>query len=156
MEKKIRFYLFSALIAFFSLATLSYPVAHAADTETPAADKEAIKTRKLSAIQTMADLLKTKKPPKFFVVLFAYKIEGFRYMTSGLTVSEHHTHNLSRTPDGFECDALFPPELIDERTRQGARVQPNGSIKVRLSANHEDIHMIIMFKDDGSQSILYQ
>jgi len=146
---------FNIWLILLSLVLASHISVSEAQTE-ETSKNQTYNQRKSNAIKTMAELLATKNPPSFFVTLFKYYIEGQEYFSSGLTVSEGRTPNLTRTPTGFECDAYFPPEMVHPKAREGGRVQKNGLVKVRLKANLEDIHMIVMFREDGSQAILYQ
>ena len=110
--------------------------------------------RKSAAVKTMTELLATEDLPNFFVMLFKYYIEGEEYRTSGLTLSKDKTENVSRTPRGFECDAYFAPEMVHSEARKEKIA--NGRVRVRMKVNLEDIQMIIMFRQDGTQAILYQ
>ncbi len=87
--------------------------------------------QKYFAIKSMIDQLNTRDPPTFFIALNEYTIEGERYMASGLTVDPDHTPNIRQTPTGFECDAFFKPDMINEKGRKGKEVV-NSIIKVRM------------------------
>ncbi len=89
-------------------------------------------------IKSMAEAMQAPNPPRFFVILNAYKIEGEVYRASGLTVSKTATPNLVQTQTGFVCDASFSPELLTPRARRGKKKQ-HGLITVRLAVQLEDI-----------------
>jgi len=89
-------------------------------------------------VRAMAEALQKPNPPRFFVTLTEYNIEGELYRASGLTVSSTSTPNLVQTQTGFVCDAFFRPELIAPNGRRGKKVQ-NGLIAVRLAVELENI-----------------
>lgn len=92
-------------------------------------------------VKAMAGALRAPDPPTFFVLLIRYFIEGEEYRASALTVSATATPNLVQTQTGFVCDAFFAPELLSANARRGKH-EENGVIRVRLSAELEDIIQI--------------
>jgi hypothetical protein len=54
-------------------------------------------------------------------MLLRYYVETEEYSTSALTVSQACTPNVLETPNGFECDAFFPPEMLKRRPRRANR-----------------------------------
>jgi hypothetical protein len=89
-------------------------------------------------VKAMVEALQKPNPPRFFVTLTAYNIEGERYRASALTVSNTATPNLFQTQTGFVCDAFFSPDLLTPHARRGKKVQ-HGLVPVRLTVELEDI-----------------
>jgi hypothetical protein len=106
--------------------------------------------RKFFAIKNMLELLGSKDPPKFFVVLMKYYIEDEEYRASGLTVTSSHTPNIRQTQQGFECDAFFPPNMLTAHSMAGKEVV-NNIIKVRMKVKMEDIFALVGSTESGQQ-----
>ncbi len=88
-------------------------------------------------VKAMAEALQKPNPPRFFVSLTEYNIEGELYRASALTVSNTATLNFVQT--GFVCDAFFPPDMITPNGRRGKKIRKNGTIAVRLAVELENI-----------------
>jgi len=94
--------------------------------------------RKSRAIKEMVKMLNSQKSSQFHVMLFKYYIDTESYSTSALTVSQACTPNMRETPNGFECDAFFPPDMLRPQQREGKEVI-NGVIRVSLYVNLDDV-----------------
>lgn len=92
-------------------------------------------------VKAMVEALQKPNPPRFFVSLTAYNIEGELYRASGLTVSNTATPNLVQTQTGFVCDAFFRTDLLTPHAIRGKEVR-HGLVPVRLAVELEDILMI--------------
>lgn len=94
-------------------------------------------------VQAMARSLAQRLPPAYMVLLSAYTIAGEVYPATALTVSLDATRNFAQTPDGFECDALFPVDQIADQSLIDAAAVRAGVINIRLTVRLQDIMEII-------------
>ena len=110
--------------------------------------------RKSHAIKEMIKMLNSQKSSQFHVMLFEYYIDTELYSTSGLTVSQASTPNIRETPNGFECDAFFPPDMLRPGQREGKEII-NGVMKVSLYVNLDDIVAIYAIAQGDKTIPLY-
>jgi hypothetical protein len=110
--------------------------------------------RKFRAVQEMIEMLNSLESSQFHVMLFKYYIDTEPYSTSALTVSHVCTPNIREAPNGFECDAFFPPEMLRSQEKEG-KEEINGTIKVRLYVNLDDVVGICATAAKGETIPLY-
>jgi hypothetical protein len=116
----------------------------------PKEDRE----RKSHAVKEMIRMLNSQETSKVHVMLLKYYIDTEPYSTSALTVSEATTPNLLETPEGFKCDAFFPPDMLRPQAKQGKTVI-NGVIRVSLYVNLDDILRIFAMSENAEAIPLY-
>jgi hypothetical protein len=104
--------------------------------------------RKSHAVREMIKMLGAEESSRFHVAVLKYYIDTEPYSTSALTVSQTSTPNLHQTPNGFECDAFFLPEMLRPQERQGKEVV-NGVIRVRLNVKLDGILGIFAVAENG-------
>jgi len=95
-----------------------------------------------TAVTGMAKLVHEPLGYIFQVSLDRYSIEGVEARATMLTVSYDHTPNMIVAADGFECDAFFPPQRLNEQILEGRQVV-EGRVRTRLYAPFSSISMII-------------
>jgi hypothetical protein len=110
--------------------------------------------RKSHAVKEMIRMLNAQESSQFHVMLFKYYIDTEPYSTSALTVSEATTPNMRETPNGFECDAFFPPDTLRPQEKHGKTVI-NGVIRVSLYVNLDDIIGIYSTPENAEAIPLY-
>jgi hypothetical protein len=110
--------------------------------------------RKSHAVKEMIRMLNSQESPRFHVMLLKYYIDTEPYSTSALTVSQAGTPNLLETPEGFKCDAFFPPDMLRPQAKQGKTVS-NGVIRVSLYVNLDDILRIFSTPENAEAIPLY-
>ena len=110
--------------------------------------------RKSRAVKEMIEMVNAPNSSEFHVMLFKYYIDTEPYSTSALAVSQACTPNIREAPDGFECDAFFPPEMLRSQEKDGKEVI-NGTIKVRLYVNLDDVVGIFVTGHKGEAIPLY-
>jgi len=124
--------------------------------EHPSIEKVSIgSTQAHAAVEQMPLTCQKSAAARYFVSLGGYRIEGFPYPATGLTVDAETTPNARLTLDGFECDTWFEPNRIQPRTVQGKEIytRPDGIkiVKVRLKVFFKDIWNIAVAR--GTQGI---
>jgi hypothetical protein len=97
---------------------------------------------KALAVKKMIDLLDSEKPPVFQVLLLRYYIDNKPYECSMLTVTPDYTPNIHQTETGFECDAFFPPDRLEEHAKTGKEAV-HGGIKVKMRVDMKDVVAIV-------------
>ena len=115
---------------------------------------EESRERKSRAIIEMIEMLNSGGSSQFHVMLFKYYIDTEPYSTSALAVSQASTPNMREAPNGFECDAFFPPEMLRSEEKEGKEII-NGTIKVRLYVKLDDVVGIFVTGQKGETIPLY-
>jgi hypothetical protein len=110
--------------------------------------------RKSHAVKEMIRMLNSKESSQFHVMLFKYYIDTEPYSASALTVSEASTPNMRETPNGFECDAFFPPDTLRPQEKDG-KEEINGAIRVSLYVSLDDIVAIYAIAQGDEPVPLY-
>jgi hypothetical protein len=110
--------------------------------------------RKSRAVKEMIRKLNSQESSRFHIMLFKYYIDTEPYSTSALTISQASTPNMREAPNGFECDAFFPPDMLRPEEKEGKKVI-NGVIQVRLYVNVDDIVGIFVTAEKGETIPLY-
>ena len=110
--------------------------------------------RKSLAVKEMIRMLNSQESSQFHVMLFKYYIDTEPYSTSALTVSQSLTPNMRETPNGFECDAFFPPDMLTAELQEDKELI-NGVIKVSLYVNLDDVVGIFVTAENGETIPLY-
>jgi hypothetical protein len=98
-------------------------------------------------VKKMAEALRGPHPPRFFVMLTRYYIEGVPCRASGLTVSETGTRDLVQTQTGFTCQATFEEHMLSPAMRRGKQVR-EGRVTVPLVVELADIMLITVVPAD--------
>src|SRR6266498_3157374 len=102
----------------------------------------------------MIEMLNSQDSSRFHVMLLKYYIDTEPYSTSALTVSQACTPNLLETPEGFKCDAFFPPNMLRPQEKQG-KTAINGVIRVSLYVNLDGIIGIFSMTENAETIPLY-
>ena len=110
--------------------------------------------KKSRAVKEMIEMLNAANSSEFHVMLFKYYIDTEPYSTSALAVSQESTPNMREAPNGFECDAFFPPEMLRSQEKDGKEII-NGTIKVRLYVKLDDVVGIFVTGQKGEAIPLY-
>jgi hypothetical protein len=110
--------------------------------------------KKAHAVKEMIKMFNSQESSQFHVMLFKYYIDTEPYSTSALTVTQATTPNMRETPNGFECDAFFPPDMLRPQEKQG-KEEINGAIKVRLYVRLDDIVSIFSMPENSEAIPLY-
>jgi len=90
--------------------------------------------RKSQAVKEMKRMLNSSESSQFHVMLFKYYIDTEPYPTSGFTVSQACTPNMRETPNGFEREAFFPPDMLRSEEKDGKEII-NGTVEVSVYVN---------------------
>jgi hypothetical protein len=103
------------------------------------------------ALDVIATALKHDEPWHFQVAVVGYWIDGRPYPADGIAVNLVNTPNFARTVDGFECDAFFPPNILDAETVAACGIirSPSGveMTRVRVTVDQCDVWAIAEFID---------
>ncbi|SRR6266542_2072576 len=110
--------------------------------------------RKSRAVKEMIRMLNSQESSRFHIMLFKYYIDTEPYSASALTVSNDCTPNMRDTPNGFECDAFFPPDMLTAALQEDKELI-NGVIKVSLYVNLDDVVGIFVTAEKGETIPLY-
>ncbi len=112
-------------------------------------DKQYLKL--FAATAGMVQLVREAQPYRFKVVTFKYYIEGVPVRSVMLTVAPDYTPNMIVTEQGFDCDAFFPPHLLNDQILEGRQVV-EGRVRVRMHVPYEEISMIIVDREQDLEA----
>jgi hypothetical protein len=99
------------------------------------------------AFRGIAALVDQNGPYSFIVMLSEYSIEGLPVHANMLTVASTHTPNMVVHSDRFDCDAFFPPDLLNAQMI-GDKPVIRGRVKVRMSVEFDKTFMIAGMRTD--------
>jgi hypothetical protein len=95
---------------------------------------ENVVEKRADVVSTMVCSLRRGEHRQYFVGLVRYYIEGVPVLASGLTMNLTSARDICNTGSGYNCTAMFPPNLLEPST-----VSANGIVKINVGGQIKDL-----------------